>query len=246
MKWFKHDSDAHADAKLRRVRLKYGMQGYGLYWYCLELIARGVEKSRLTFELEHDAELISADTGIGRELVEEMMRFMTSAGLFEESGGIITCLKMASRTDDYTAKLITSRQNVPTLSGQCSESVGRKSALLEEKRLEEKRKKERSGDEYTASFLDFWKQWPGTDEKGSKAEAAKVWEKLKGRPDTNTLITLAKAQAAEKRAKRAHNEFASPFKHVCRWLQGREWENDSTLTNPCEAGLGEAAARGYR
>ena len=102
------------------------------------------------------------------------------------------------------------------------------------------------GDEYTASFLDFWKQWPGTDEKGSKAEAAKVWGKLKGRPDTNTLITLAKAQAAEKRAKRAHNEFASPFKHVCRWLQGREWENDSTLTNPCEAGLGEAAARGYR
>lgn len=146
MKWFKHDSDAHTDAKLRRVRLKYGMQGYGLYWYCLELIARGVEKHRLTFELEHDAELISADTGISRELVEEMMRFMASAGLFEDRGGIITCLKMASRTDEYTAKMLLNRQSVPIVSGQTPDSVGTKSVLLEEKRLEEKRLKETSCD----------------------------------------------------------------------------------------------------
>jgi hypothetical protein len=146
MKWFKHDSDAHTDAKLRRVRLKYGMQGYGLYWYCLELIARGVEKHRLTFELEHDAELISADTGISRELVEEMMRFMASAGLFEDRGGIITCLKMASRTDEYTAKMLANRQSVPIVSGQTPDSVGIKSALLEEKRREEKKLKETSCD----------------------------------------------------------------------------------------------------
>jgi hypothetical protein len=55
MKWFKHDSDASNDAKLKKLRLKYGAQGYGIYWYCLELIARNVEKHNLTFELEHDA-----------------------------------------------------------------------------------------------------------------------------------------------------------------------------------------------
>lgn len=146
MKWFKHDSDAHTDAKLRRVRLKYGMQGYGLYWYSLELIARGVEKHRLTFELEHDAELIAADTGISRELVEEMMRFMASSGLFEDRGGIITCLKMASRTDEYTAKMLANRQSVPIVSGQTPDSVGTKSVLLEEIRREEKRLKETSCD----------------------------------------------------------------------------------------------------
>ena len=118
MKWFKHDADANQDAKLRRVRLKYGMEGYGLYWYCLEMIARGVEKHNLSFELEHDSELIAADTGIHRERVEEMMRYMVDLRLFERADGVITCLKMASRTDEYTQSLL-------KRSGECPESVPR-------------------------------------------------------------------------------------------------------------------------
>lgn len=149
MKWFKHDSDAHADAKLRKVRLKYGMQGYGLYWYCLELIARGVEKHRLTFELEHDAELIAVDTGISRDLVEDMMRYMSDIGLFEQSCGVITCLKMAHRTDEYTAKLISKSPNVPIVSRQNPDSVGIKSALREEKRREENKLEEIRGRRFT-------------------------------------------------------------------------------------------------
>lgn len=149
MKWFKHDSDAHADAKLRKVRLKYGMQGYGLYWYCLELIARGVEKHRLTFELEHDAELIAVDTGISRDLVEDMMRYMSDIGLFEQSCGVITCLKMAHRTDEYTAKLISKSPNVPIVSRQNPDSVGTKSVLREEKRREENKLEEIRGRRFT-------------------------------------------------------------------------------------------------
>lgn len=140
MKWFKHDSDANQDAKLRRLRLKHGMEGYGLYWFCLELIARGVEASRLAFELEHDAELIAADTGIHYERVQSMMADMVDLGLFENTGGVITCLKMAHRTDEYTAKLLTKRPIVPTESRHCPDTIGTKSVLLEENRTEEKRK----------------------------------------------------------------------------------------------------------
>lgn len=99
MKWFKHDSNASADAKLKRVRMKYGMQGYGLYWYCLELIAANVDKHNLTFELEHDSEIIAHDTGINYELVQEMMTYMVKLGLFEEVSGTITCMKMLKRID---------------------------------------------------------------------------------------------------------------------------------------------------
>lgn len=152
VKWFKHDADANQDAKLRRVRLKYGMEGYGLYWYCLELVARGVEKHRLSFELEHDSELIAADTGIHRERVEEMMRYMVELRLFERAEGVITCLKMASRTDEYTQALLkktgTAVSVLPGLSRECPESLprvsresrdtnGRKSVLIEENRKEE-------------------------------------------------------------------------------------------------------------
>ncbi|MCP3699064.1 MAG: DUF4373 domain-containing protein [Aliivibrio sp.] len=38
MRWFKHDSAAHIDARIKKVKHKYGIVGYGLYWYCIELI----------------------------------------------------------------------------------------------------------------------------------------------------------------------------------------------------------------
>lgn len=132
IKWFKHDANAVLDSKLRRLRTKYGLEGYGLYWYCLECVARNVERHNLTFELEEDAELISVDTGVHRERVEEMMRDMVTWGLFEESQGRITCLKMASRTDEYTQKLINKITTVGTESGQTPDGVGIKSELIEE------------------------------------------------------------------------------------------------------------------
>lgn len=99
MKWVKHDTDAHRDAKLRRLMLAYGMEGYGLYWYCVELIAGDVSADKYTFELEHDAEIISHDTGISVTKVNEMMAFMVDLKLFESDLGIITCLKIAKRLD---------------------------------------------------------------------------------------------------------------------------------------------------
>jgi len=140
MKWFKHDSNANSDAKLKRIKLKYGMEGYGLYWYCLEMVAQGVEKHNLTFELEHDAELISMDTGIHQERVQEMMTDFTKWGLFENSNGIITCLKMAKRTDEYTQKLLKNIKSVPTLSVLTPDTIGTKSVLIEENRIEENRR----------------------------------------------------------------------------------------------------------
>lgn len=39
MKWFKHDTDALQDAKIEKLVMKYGLEGYGLYFACVELIA---------------------------------------------------------------------------------------------------------------------------------------------------------------------------------------------------------------
>ena len=135
MKWFKHDSDASNDAKLKKLRLKYGAQGYGIYWYCLELIARNVEKHNLTFELEHDAELIADDFKLSPEIVQHIMTYMVELGLFENTDGIITCLKMATRTDEYTQQIIR-ENNKLSISRETPESVPRISEVLEEKRRE--------------------------------------------------------------------------------------------------------------
>lgn len=99
MKWIKHDTDANQDAKLQNVLLDYGLEGYGLYWYCIELIAGKVDKDNITFELEHDARIIARNTGSTAQKVEELMRYFVKIGLFENSHGVITCLKLARRLD---------------------------------------------------------------------------------------------------------------------------------------------------
>lgn len=146
MKWFKHDSDASLDAKLKRVRQKYGMEGYGLYWYCLELVAQTVEKHNLTFELEHDAELIGIDTNIHQERVQEMMSDFIKWRLFENTDGVITCLKMASRTDEYTQQLMRSQDTLPILSLDTPDNIRGKVRGI---RREEKRREESKQGRFT-------------------------------------------------------------------------------------------------
>jgi hypothetical protein len=96
------------DAKLQSVILEYGAEGYGLYWYCLELIAANVDPDNLSFELEHDARIIARNLGMGVQRCEDIMKHMVNIGLFEASNGMITCMKLAKRADDYTAKLVRS------------------------------------------------------------------------------------------------------------------------------------------
>jgi hypothetical protein len=99
MKWVKHDTNAHNDAKLQNVLLDYGLEGYGLYWYCIELIAGRVDKDNITFELEHDARIIAKNTGSTAERVTNIMQYFIRTGLFESDEGVVTCLKLARRLD---------------------------------------------------------------------------------------------------------------------------------------------------
>lgn len=118
MRWFKHDADANADAKLQNVLLDYGLEGYGLYWYCVELIAGKVDVDNLTFQLEHDARIIARNTGCTPQKVEEMMRYFVKIGLFECSGNVITCIKMAKRLDKSMTSNPTMRALIGNLKGE--------------------------------------------------------------------------------------------------------------------------------
>lgn len=140
MKWFKHESSASLDAKLQEVLLDYGLEGYGLYWYCLELISGTVTPDNLTFELEHDARIIARNTGSSVQRVEEMMEKFIALGLFEASDGVVKCLKLAKKTDEYTAKLLSKYRQAPDKLPTSSGQNPKKSVLIEKNRTEEKRK----------------------------------------------------------------------------------------------------------
>lgn len=103
MKWFMHESAANRDTKLRKVLIKYGAEGYGLYWYCLEHVCAAVDP-KLTFELEHDSEILAHELRVDTLKVEEMMRYMVRLGLFDASGDVISCIKLARYLGDKNTR----------------------------------------------------------------------------------------------------------------------------------------------
>jgi hypothetical protein len=111
MKWFKHDTAAAANNKLRRLVLRHGPVGYAVYFHCLELVAGAIDAHNITFEMKHDSEVIADNlkvvgdgTRSGCEIVEAAMRTIVELGLFEESEGRIFCMKLAERLDNSTVK----------------------------------------------------------------------------------------------------------------------------------------------
>lgn len=142
MKWFKHQSDSNMNAKLQEVLLDYGVEGYGLYWYCLELVAQNVASDNLTFELKHDARVIGRNIGLSAVRVEEIMKAFIDKDLFSASEGRIQCLKLAARCDDFTSKALRSK-GVKPLTNQ---SVGVCRSLSDKNPLEEEEEEEKNKD----------------------------------------------------------------------------------------------------
>ena len=67
MKWFKHDANASTDAKIKKLIIRHGAEGYAVYFHCLELIVSDLEDTNVTFELEHDSEIIADNLKIRSE-----------------------------------------------------------------------------------------------------------------------------------------------------------------------------------
>lgn len=212
MKWFKHHSDSNLNAKLQDLVLEYGFEGYGVYWYCLELIAGNVEPSSMTFELEHDARLIAKYGGIGVQRVEEIMKHMIKLQLFECSNGRITCLKLAQRCDDYTSKLVKQKQMQVIDNKEVLESPTKSNKnSLEENRIEEKIKDNGA----LSRFCEFWSLY---DKKKDKAKAEKKWKRLTKKQKEKIFEVLPNyiKQTPDKQYR----------KNPLTWLNGECWEDE--------------------
>lgn len=180
MKWFKHDTDASVDAKLQEIIIDYGLEGYGLYWYCLELIAGNISSHNINFELEHDAKIIAHRMGSSQQKVAEMLTRFVHVGLFEfnDTSKRITCMKMAKRLDSSMSgnpqfrrviqSINHSHDTVMTLSANSHDTV-----MLDKKRTDKKRK-EHTGGRFTPPAYDEVLEY--FTEKGLPSEAINFFE----------------------------------------------------------------------
>lgn len=124
MKWFKHDATANMDHKLQDVLLEFGLEGYGLYWYCLEMIAGNVKPENLTFQLDHDVRMIARNVGSTPDRVREILAHFVKVDLFRMDGEKIICTALAKRCDDFTAKVVRSSELKEGRKNLNNQSVG--------------------------------------------------------------------------------------------------------------------------
>lgn len=165
MNWFKHDTGASNDAKIKRLLLRYGTDGYAIYFHCLELIAADVKETNITFELEHDADIIADNLKIKGDQhqapvdrVNEIMKYIVKLGLFECTNDVITCYKLAKRLDQS----MTSNSRMRTLISDIKRDhdgvmTDHDNVMQEEKRRDKKRKEGKPQNSIN-------KDWPEADD----------------------------------------------------------------------------------
>lgn len=146
MKWFKHYTSMAQDVKIKRLVRKFGVEGYGLYNYILELIVRNMEDDRPVPDLEESAVDVAADLHMDTVRVEEIMLFCIEQELFEQDE--ITGRVVASKIYRYLEKSSTRSEQIKRMIDGyklgLSETVRDSLRLSEQdkKRKEEKRQEE--------------------------------------------------------------------------------------------------------
>ncbi len=129
MKWFKHEGDAQMNLKLQSVIENFGLEGYGYYWACLELVAK--EGNNYLVNSDKDWKLyFKKFLNIEIEKQEKILSFFSEKNLIDKNeliNGNLYIPKLEERSDEYTKKL-------RRISGQTPSNV-----LLEQNRIDKNR-----------------------------------------------------------------------------------------------------------
>lgn len=223
MHWFKHDADANMDARLQDILLDYGLEGYGLYWYCLELITNKLTSENITFQLEHDARIIARNTGSTPQKITEMMTRFIELGLFEQVDDKVTCLKLAKRLDK-------SMTNSPKMR-DFIESVRERHDIVSKshERIEEDKKKKRTEEDKNIKdcFDRFWSAGM-TKQAKKKSEQAftKQFKEASSKTKDLTPESFTDYLINDIQKRLAANVFGFDKMHPTTYLNQQRWHDD--------------------
>lgn len=215
--------------------LDYGAKGYGLYWYCVELIAQGVNENNITFELEHDARIIARNLNLSVQETKDMMEKMIELKLFSISQNRkLACYALAKRLDQSMTSNEKMRKLIADIKTNhdsvMTQSIGSHDKVMQEKkRKEEIREEENRTDktrvEEIKDFDQFWKAYP---KKEGKGQAEKAWlkvSKAKDFPQMSFILT------AIERYKQTDTVTKGFIKNPSTWINGKCWL-DEVATQP--------------
>jgi hypothetical protein len=101
MNWYKHEASMHDDNRVRKLIIKYGLRGYGLYNYCIELILPKISPLDYSCRLDQEPEILAHIVGEDKKEIEEILQYIVELGLFENNNGHFFCPKILKRIATY-------------------------------------------------------------------------------------------------------------------------------------------------
>lgn len=140
MKWFKHYSDSYSNLKQQAVIAEFGMEGYGFFWVCDELVAQQGEESRIRAG-KGWKKALAYITRISGERIENMLIFFAEVNLIDQealSKGDLYMPKLSEYGDEYSSR----KKPTSTNSRQTPDSVVLEEIRIEEKRVDKNRREE--------------------------------------------------------------------------------------------------------
>jgi len=130
MKWFKHHSDAYTNLKIRDLLDEFGLEGYGLYWLCCELIA---QQGGNDYQINNDRNWkrsLSITSKLSDEKLKNILQKLSELNLIDKEAfkkDILYIPKMKEYCDEYTKKIQKKSRNYPdtiqTESRECQDNI---------------------------------------------------------------------------------------------------------------------------
>lgn len=136
MKWFKHETDAHTNLKLQTVLERFGMEAYGYYWACVEII--GLQGHNFRIKSQKNWKIyLKKILGVDIDVQEKFLALFADLNLINKKAlenGDLAIPKLGDRSDDYTNRVRRKYEHTTD------------NVHLEEIRKEKNKKEEKRGD----------------------------------------------------------------------------------------------------
>lgn len=108
--YFPHDADMRNDPRIKAVRRKFGIEGYGIYTMLVEYLS---DCDFFTFSSDKLAiEIIAGDFDIDPDRLREILKYCIELDLFQENNLEITCKSLEKRFGPLLSKRKLDRSGV--------------------------------------------------------------------------------------------------------------------------------------
>ncbi len=229
--YFSHDYNARNDLRLKRLLMRKGVAGIGLYWCIVEIL---YEQNGYA-ELE-DIPVIAFDLKVSEE---DVYSLINDFDLFKEtdtqffSEGVLKRLSMRAEKSEKARKSVSARWKKNDCNTSEVRAYNECITTDEQSKYEDdspviliKENKSKVKENNTlALFEQFWKVYP---KKCAKINAQKVFQKL--HVDQSLLDRMLSALEKQKQDTQWQNKQFIPYPAT--WLNSHRWEDENELDVP--------------